>query len=71
MAKEDTKVQRENQEQELRMAKILNKAAAVIIVVQLVIMMFMLHSEAKWAKEFQYLEQRYEQLAEDLTGGGL
>lgn len=64
-------MEREELEQRLRMEKILNKAAAVIIVIQLVIMMFMLHSEGKWAKEFQYLEQRYEQLAEDLTGGGL
>lgn len=64
-------MEREELERRLKMEKILNKAAAVIIVVQLVIMMFMLHSEAKWAKEFQYLEQRYEQLAEDLTGGGL
>lgn len=64
-------MEREELEQRLRMEKILNKAAAVIIVIQLVIMMFMLHSEEKWAKEFQYLEQRYEQLAEDLTGGGL
>lgn len=64
-------MEREELEQRLRMEKILNKAAAVIIVIQLVIMMFMLHSEAEWAKEFQYLEQRYEQLAEDLTGGGL
>ena len=64
-------MEREELERRLKMEKILNKAAAVIIVIQLVIMMFMLHSEAKWAKEFQYLEQRYEQLAEDLTGGGL
>lgn len=64
-------MEREELERRLKMEKILNKAAAVIIVIQLVIMMFMLHSTAEWAKEFRYLEQRYEQLAEDMTGGGL
>lgn len=56
-------------EEELAAAKFFNKVAVVIIIFLMILAAGMLNSLEKATTDFEILEQKYEQLYEDLKGG--
>lgn len=55
-------------EEQLAASRKFNKAAVVMMVIMMILMCFMLRSLNHWAAEYEVMEQRYEQLYEELKG---
>ena len=59
----------EEMKEALAQSKKFNRICMAMIVVLLIIMAFMLKDMHSWAKNYEDLESRYEELYEDFQGG--
>ena len=59
----------EVKEMELKASKRFNKVAGILIIIMLTIMCFMLKDLSYYANQFEKMENRYEELYEELKGG--